>query len=78
MTETDTMQTSHNVVAPGALADLHRRLDRALTHHDRATVSQVSACAAWLAELSPTVSIRQLEARAAAAARFVAGGRRHG
>lgn len=58
-------------IAPGALADLNARLDRA-------AVSQVSACAAWLAELSPTVSIRQLEARATAAARFVAGGRRHG
>ena len=72
------MNTLPGIIAPGALADLHRRLDRALTHHDRATVSQVSACAAWLAELSPTVSIRQLEARAAAAARFVAGRRRHG
>ena len=61
----------HGIIAPGALADLHRRLDRA-------TVSEVSACAAWLAELSPTVSIRQLEARAAATARFVEGRRSHG
>lgn len=61
-----------------ALADLHGRLDKAMTVHDPAAISQVRACASWLAELEPTVPIRQLEARATAASRFVAGGRRHG
>ena len=65
-------------ISPGALADLHRRLDRAMTHRDRATISKVQTCCSWLADLNPSIPVRQLQARADAAARFVTGGRTHG
>ena len=63
---------------PGAIADLHQRLDRAMTHRDRATIAKVQTCCSWLADLTPTIPVRQLQARADAAARFVTGGRTHG
>jgi hypothetical protein len=57
-----------SIVPPGAIADLNQRIDHALTH--RAVVG-------WLVTLAPTTDIRQLQARADAAARFVTEGRRH-
>ena len=69
---------TNNIVPTGALADLHSRLDRAMTHRDRATISKVQTCCSWLADLNPTLPVRQLQARADAAARFVTGGRTNG
>jgi len=66
-------------VSPSILvSDLNRRIDRALTHRDRKALSEAATCSKWLADLSPEVSVRQLEARASAALRFISGGRRHG
>jgi hypothetical protein len=66
-------------VSPSVLIrDLNRRIDRALTHRDHQALAEAAACSKWLADLSPEVAVRQLEARANAALRFIAGGRRHG
>lgn len=67
-----------STIPAAALDDLNRRIDRALTHHDRAAATQAQHCATWLADLSPTVPVRQLAARAVAASRYLQGGRRHG
>lgn len=66
-----------SIVPPGAIADLNQRIDHALTHRDRIALAGVRAVVGWLVTLAPTTDIRQLQARADAAARFVTEGRRH-
>jgi hypothetical protein len=74
----DIMNTSEHfsLVPPTALVDLHSRLDRALTHNDISAVAGVRTVAGWLASLESSVPVRQLQARADAAVRYM-GGRSH-
>jgi hypothetical protein len=65
-----------SIVPPTALVDLHLRLDRALTHNDISAVAGVRTVAGWLSSLEPSIPVRQLQARADAAQRYM-GGRSH-
>ncbi len=68
--------SSPSLVPTTALTDLHARLDRALTHNDISAVAGVRTVAGWLASLESSVPVRQLQARADAAVRYM-GGRSH-
>ena len=70
------MQNSSSILPDHALADLNQQLDRALTYHDRAALAGVRAVSSWLIRLEPSPAIRQLQARADAAVRYM-GGRSH-